>query len=412
MTDKKTGIRFGNIATFRNGLNYNKESKGKGCLFIGVSNFHAGLEPKYDELSEINPTGIASEEDYLQKGDILFVRSNGNKRLVGRSLFVGKNIEALYSGFCIRARVTSNKFSAKFCAYFTKTKRFRSLITPAGSTNINNLNQGTLGNVILPQFSLKEQQKIVDTLYLFDAKINLNNRINAELESMAKTIYDYWFVQFDFPDENGRPYKSSGGKMVYNEVLKREIPEGWGDDSLWNIADYFNGLAMQKHRPAGKDFLRVIKIKEMTEGYSSKTEKASPSINPKAIVENGDVLFSWSATLEVQIWSKGKGALNQHIFKVTSEKYPRSYYYFELKNYLRHFKMLADKRKTTMGHITQDHLKQSRVVIPPITLIERLDEKLKPIFSQHMLLEQENRQLIELRDWLLPMLMNGQVTVK
>ena len=159
------------------------------------------------------------------------------------------------------------------------------------------------------------QDKIVAVLSVLDAKIELNNRINAELEAMAKTLYDYWFVQFDFPDENGKPYKSSGGKMVYNETLKREIPEGWEDDSLWNIADYFNGLAMQKHRPTSDDYLRVIKIKEMTEGFSDKTEKAKTSIPREAVVNDGDVLFSWSATLLVQIWSRGVGALNQHIFK-------------------------------------------------------------------------------------------------
>lgn len=105
-----------------------------------------------------------------------------------------------------------------------------------------------------------QQQKIAAVLSFFDAKIDCNNRINAELEAMAKTLYDYWFVQFDFPDANGKPYKSSGGKMVYNATLKREIPLGWGDGSLWDIARYFNGLAMQKYRSTGGEYLPVIKI--------------------------------------------------------------------------------------------------------------------------------------------------------
>lgn len=255
------------------------------------------------------------------------------------------------------------------------------------------------------------QDKIAAVLSALDAKIEINNRINNELESMAKTLYDYWFVQFDFPDKNGKPYKSSGGKMVYTAKLNRNIPEGWKDDSLWNIADYFNGLPMQKYRPKDGNFLRVIKIKEMNEGFSDNTEKARTDIPNNAIVENGDVLFSWSATLDVQIWSKGRGALNQHIFKVTSSTYPKSFYYFELLNYLNHFKMMAEKRKTTMGHITQEHLKQSRIVIPPMELIKLMDEILKPIFAKHLVLEQENQQLTQLRDWLLPMLMNGQVLV-
>jgi len=169
---------------------------------------------------------------------------------------------------------------------------------------------------------------------------------------------------------------------------------------------------MQKHRPKSDKYLRVIKIKEMSGGFSEKTEKASIDIKENAIVENGDVLFSWSATLEVQIWAKGKGALNQHIFKVTSDKYPKTFYYFELRNYLQHFKMIAEKRKTTMGHITQDHLKQSRICIPSNEILSQIHKRINPIFEKQLILEQETQQLTQLRDWLLPMLMNGQVTVK
>ncbi len=255
------------------------------------------------------------------------------------------------------------------------------------------------------------QDKIAAVLSALDAKIDCNNRINAELEVMTKTLYDYWFVQFDFPDANGKPYKSSGGKMVYNPTLKREIPAGWKDGSLWEIARYFNGLPMQKHRPKGSEYLPVIKIKEMGEGISDSSEKASPDIPRDAIVNGGDVLFSWSATLDVKIWSQGKGALNQHIFKVTSGKYPKTFYYFELLAYLAHFKMMAEKRKTTMGHITQDHLKQSRICIPPTELLSWAHEQIEPILKKHLLHEKENQHLTQLRDWLLPMLMNGQVTV-
>jgi type I restriction enzyme S subunit len=124
------------------------------------------------------------------------------------------------------------------------------------------------------------------------------------------------------------------------------------------------------------------------------------------------VLFSWSASLEVQIWAGGKGALNQHIFKVTSEKYPKSFYYYQLVRYLQHFKMMAENRKTTMGHITQDHLEQSRIVLPPKELTETLETKIKPVLDNIVHNQIENRSLSELRDWLLPMLMNGQVEVE
>ncbi len=255
------------------------------------------------------------------------------------------------------------------------------------------------------------QKSIAKVLSDLDTKIELNNRINRELEAMAKTLYDYWFVQFDFPNEQGKPYKSSGGKMVYNAELKREIPVGWEVKTLLNIATYTNGLACQNYRPTDENYLPVIKIREMRDGITESTEKVKADIPDKLIVNDGDVLFSWSASLEVMIWSGGKGGLNQHIFKVTSKKYPRSFYYYQLIWYLQHFKMIAELRKTTMGHITQDHLKQSRIVIPPIEIVKALDEKLYPIQEKQILLHKQNQQLSELRDWLLPMLMNGQVTV-
>jgi type I restriction enzyme S subunit len=260
--------------------------------------------------------------------------------------------------------------------------------------------------------TLIEQKKIAKVMRDLDQKIALNNKINAELESMAKLIYDYWFVQFDFPDKNGKPYKSSGGKMVYNEALKREIPEGWRTGSLLDIANFTNGIACQKYKPNAKDgTYKVIKIREMSNGFTDKTELVSKDIPKRVVINNGDVLFSWSATLDVKMWAGGIGALNQHIFKVTSDVYPRTFYYFEVLRYLNYFKMIAELRKTTMGHITQDHLKQSMIVIPPGELIEKLHSIIDPTNIKILGMKEQNMVLVKLRDWLLPMLMNGQVTV-
>lgn len=147
----------------------------------------------------------------------------------------------------------------------------RAIQNSASGSIQDNINIDYLTNLKFKVPLKKHQDNIVDILSAIDAKIDCNNRINAELEAMAKTLYDYWFVQFDFPDANGKPYKSSGGKMVYNATLKREIPEGWNDGSLWDIARYFNGLAIQKYRPNGSDYLPVIKIREMSEGLSNST---------------------------------------------------------------------------------------------------------------------------------------------
>ena len=310
--------------------------------------------------------------------------------------------------------VVDESINPKYLFYLLTQKNITEYLNTIAANNVTaypSLNPSDIGNLILEVPDKTTQQKITNVLSSLDTKIEINNKINIELEAMAKMLYDYWFVQFDFPDKNGKPYKSCGGKMIYNEALKREIPVGWEIGCLLDIAKYTNGLACQKHRPTNNEFLKVIKIKEMKEGFSVNTEKVSGDIPEKIKIYNGDILFSWSASLEVIIWSGGAGALNQHIFKVDSEVYPKSFYYFELLNYLQHFKMIAENRKTTMGHITQDHLKQSKIVIPPINIIKNLDFILKPFLDKIISNRIQNQQLTELRDWLLPMLMNGQVTV-
>jgi len=344
----------------------------------------------------------------LKEGDIVFSRVGS----IDRCTYVTKNEEGwMFSGRCLRVRF-NDKANAKYVSYYFRQRYFKEMMLniSVGAT-MPSLNTDLMDNIPLFLPELQTQQKVAAVLSALDSKIELNNRINTELESMAKTLYDYWFVQFDFPDANGKPYKSSGGKMVWNEELKRHVPEGWGVGTLLDIAEYVNGLPCQKYRPINDESLKVIKIREMNEGFSSNTELVRPDIPKKAIVENGDVLFSWSASLEIKIWTGGKGALNQHIFKVTSDKYPKSFYYFQLLNYLQHFKMMAENRKTTMGHITQDHLQQSRIVIPTIELTQRLEKIIAPMFEMTMNTEIENQQLSHLRDWLLPMLMNGQVRV-
>ena len=230
---------------------------------------------------------------------------------------------------------------------------------------------------------------------------------------MAKQLYDYWFVQFDFPNEEGKPYKSSGGEMVWNDKLKRNIPVGWHCGNLFEIAVFTNGLACQKFRPKDNEVsLPVIKIREMHDGISVDTEKVSLNIPDSVKVHNGDVLFSWSASLEVMLWAYGLGGLNQHIFKVTSANgFPKSFYYFQLLDYVDVFKKMAEARKTTMGHITQDHLQQSTIAIPDNKdIADRFEERISPIFEQTVKLQEEISNLVKQRDELLPLLMNGQIS--
>ena len=266
---------------------------------------------------------------------------------------------------------------------------------------------------VLPTFTPTEEENIGNMMVDIMSKININRQINDNLEAMAKQLYDYWFVQFDFPNEEGKPYKSSGGAMVWNEKLKREIPQGWHCGTLLDIAEYTNGLACQKYRPTDNNKLPVIKIKEMHDGLSADTEWVKADIPDDVKVFDGDVLFSWSASLEVMLWAYGNGGLNQHIFKVTSKNgYPRSFYFYQLIHYVGVFKQMAEARKTTMGHITQDHLRQSTIALPPnVEIANKLEEKLCPIFDEIVKNNQEIMTLTKQRDELLPLLMNGQATV-
>lgn len=384
-----------------------------GIPFIMASDINNGLidleECKFISFKQAQ--GL--RKGFAQEGDVLLT----HKATIGRTSIVP---DIPYPYLMLTPQVTyyrvlnSSILNNQFLKYYFDYEPFQQtfkLWAGAGSTRAY---LGIIGqrNLTIKIPDIKSQIDIVGVLSVIDKKIDINNKSKALLEDIAQTLYNYWLVQFDFPDIEGKPYKSYGGKMVYNEVLKREIPEGWKDSTLWDIAKYYNGLAMQKYRSTDDEYLPVIKIREMNNGISPDTEKARVDIPKAAVIEDGDLLFSWSATLDVKIWSQGKGALNQHIFKVTSDDYPQSFYYFELMNYLSHFKMMADLRKTTMGHITLDHLKQANIVLPPSDLIKNLDEKLKPVFDRSLILQKENYKLIELRDWLLPMLMNGQVTVK
>ena len=298
--------------------------------------------------------------------------------------------------------------------YYYLKHHFQEIEGLGTGTTFKEVSKGSLLHLGISIPPLEEQQIKARLLSCIDAKIALNRSINHNLEAMAKQLYDYWFVQFDFPDKNRKPYKSCGGTMTYNENLKRYIPEGWHCGNLFEIATFTNGLACQKFRPKdGEVPLPIIKIREMHDGISSDTEDVSPNIPESVKVYNGDVLFSWSASLEVMLWAYGLGGLNQHIFKVTSANdFPKSFYYFQLLNYVDVFKKMAEARKTTMGHITQDHLRQSTIAIPDDKdIVAKFEKRISPIFARMVKVQEEIQQLSKQRDELLPLLMNGQVSV-
>ncbi|MCQ2739267.1 MAG: restriction endonuclease subunit S [bacterium] len=385
-----------------------------GIPFIMASDINNGLinykTCKYitKEQSLTLPKGFAIE------GDVLLT----HKATIGRTAIVS-NIKDDY--IMLTPQVTyyrikdPNVLNNVYLKYYFDSPTFQKRIKKyagCGSTRayIGILDQQDL-SIEYPDIST--QKNIANILYTIDEKINTNNNIYCILENITKTIYDYWFVQFDFPNIHGKPYKSNGGTMIYNEVLKKEIPIDWEIDNLYRIADFFNGLACQKYRPKeNEEYMPVVKIGEMHNGITEETEFVRKNIPDKNKIYAGDILFSWSATLEVMLWTGVDAGLNQHIFKVVpKESYTKEYVYQQLSAYVNNFVRIAEARKTTMGHITTDHLEQSKIVIPPTELINKYTEKVKDIYKQMILCKQENLSLANLRDFLLPMLMNGQITV-
>lgn len=425
MSNAVSFLKYGDVAEFRNGLNFSKDSHGKGCKFIGVADFKDNFTPQWELLGEINPSGVARKEDYLESGDIIFVRSNGNKSLVGRSLYIDRNEKSLYSGFCIRARLKKDDFLPLFLAYYTRTNLFKSAITSVAGTNINNLNQDILGNVMIPHYSIEIQKSIVDVLSSIDEKIAINNRINAELEAMAKTLYDYWFVQFDFPDTKGKPYKTSGGKMEYNATLKREIPAGWTDSQLGNIIERSGtGLNPRDNFILGNGDNYYVTIKNVNNGkiiLDDRCDKiddvALEIIDRRSQLKTGDILFTSIEPVGVTYFIHEKPTnwnINESVFTLRPniEKVTSEYLYLLLSS--DEMKIFTKNSSSGSVHkgIRHGVLKNYTLAYSGKKIIDEFSNIMKPILRRVYFLEQENQSLTKLRDWLLPLLMNGQVTVK
>lgn len=300
----------------------------------------------------------------------------------------------------------------QFLYYFFKTRNGHNQLLSAshGSVQVNIAKREVVESIPVSIPDIETQDSIIEILSSLDDKIELNNKINQELENLAQTLFKQWFIDFEFPNENGEPYKSSGGEMVESEL--GEIPKGWEVKSLDEIADYLNGLALQKF-PAqeGEDYLPVIKIRELRQGITQASDKASTEVPDKYIIQNGDVLFAWSGSLMIDFWTNGEGALNQHLFKVTSENYPKWFYFYWTKYHLDEFIKIAESKATTMGHIQRKHLTEAKVTVPNSNHLNQFNDNFENIVESIISNREENQELTNLRDTLLPKLISGELEV-
>lgn len=354
-------------------------------------------------------------EEYLcKKGDLIVAMTQQAEGLLGSTAFVPIDDVYLHNQRIGLIEVNRDLADKKYINYLFRTKSVRKQIRDSASgSKVKHTSPEKIYDVEVYIPDIKIQRKIGELLAQIEEEIENNSSINAELEALAKAIYDYWFLQFEFPDSEGKPYKSSGGKLVWNDLLEMKVPVGWELGNLYDIADFINGLACQKYRPISDDKkLPVIKIKEMHDGITEATEFVRENIPDKNKLDDGDILFSWSATLETMLWTGGKAGLNQHIFKVVPKAYAKYYVYLQLSTYIINFVKMAESRKTTMGHITTEHLQQSRIILPPKKLTDKFNEVVEKMYEQVISNNQHNRELSAFRDYLLPLLMNGQVGFK
>jgi type I restriction enzyme S subunit len=395
------------------GVNYPKKSEllpEGDCVFLNTGNV------RQNSFDFSNLDFITKEKDNLlrngklQRDDIVLTTRGtvGNVALYSQEVPFS-NIR-INSGMVI-IRVNKNFWHPYFIYLFFQSHLFKKQISRLISGSAQpQLPISILETVNIPQLTLDEQKEIIFNIKSIDQKIALNNQINQELEAMAKTLYDYWFVQFDFPDQNGKPYKSSGGKMVYNPELKREIPEGWGVEKLENIANITMGQS-----PKGTSYNEVGEGMLFFQGSTDFGWRfpvaRQYTTEPSRIAEEDDILLSVRAPVGTLNIADTRCCIGRGLAAINSKVGANSYIF----NVMQDFKKLFDMMNsvgTTFGSITKDDLYSLKLIYPPNELLMKFDKSVNSFDREVKNRSRQNQELSQLRDWLLPMLMNGQVKVE
>lgn len=359
--------------------------------------------------TEINSVPIIRvnniRDGYIKTDDILKIdslieekykrtRLNGGELLitlvgsVGECAIVPKSLQGWNVARAVSVARIKGTFNTKFIKYAFKTDDL--IFQMYGNTNDTvqpTLNLSSLKTLkfILPP--LPEQEAIAEVLSSIDDKIDLLHQQNQTLENLAQALFRQWFIE--------------------------EAKVDWEEKSLSSIANFLNGLACQKYPPKNEiEKLPVLKIKELSSGISENSDWATTDVKNEYVVENGDVIFAWSASLMVKLWTGDKCILNQHLFKVTSDNYPKWFYYLWCKYHLQEFISIAESHATTMGHIKRKDLDEAIVLVPTIEEIQEMDIIISPILSKTILNNIQIQTLTNLRDTLLPKLISGEVRVK
>ena len=373
-----------------------------------------------------NDCKFVSKEDYekLVKADCkpklndLLIAKDGSYL---KHVFVIKEEidQAILSSIGI-LRPNLNKVYPDYLKYYLQTKSVKETVSK------KYVSGSALPRIILKGFEqievlikdLPTQKSIAKVLSDLDAKIELNNKINRELEVMAKTLYDYWFVQFDFPDEEGKPYKSSGGKMVYNAELKREIPEGWEVKPINTKVTIGSGFPFNSDEYVDQGKYKIITIKNVQDGYLTTdsidyTSQLPNNISDFCILQKGDILMSLTGNVgRMCMVDQDDLLLNQRVGKLLGERsfVIYTYFFFNRPENIKRLENIAGG--SSQANLSPIKAVQDRYPIPPNQVLSEFVKLITSITDQILNKKYENQQLSDLREWLLPMLMNGQVRVK
>lgn len=362
-----------------------------GVVLVTPGNFATGGGFKEEKCKFFSDQ--YSSDFVLSPGDLIVTMTDLSKEMdtLGYSALVPKsNRVYLHNQRIGLISINREGLDKQYLYWFMRSRDYqRTIVGGASGTTVHHTSPSRICEVQINFPDLLTQKKIARLLDSLEDKIQNNSKINKNLLEQAQSIFTQEFLMFD------------------------RIPDSWQESSLLGIADYLNGLAMQKYRPKDDEQgLPVLKIKELRQGSCDfNSELCSPSIKPEYIVHDGDVIFSWSGSLLVDLWCGGTCGLNQHLFKVTSSTYDKWFYYAWTNHHLQKFAAIAADMATTMGHIKREELSKVEVLIPSQSDYDRIGGLLAPLYGLVIANRIENHKLASLRDALLPQLMSGQLDV-
>jgi len=350
----------------------------------------------------------------LIPGDVVIVRTGKP----GTCAVIPEELPESNCSDLVIVRCGSEILNRFFCYYVNSAASNHIAAHLVGAVQ-QHFNVASAKTMEIPLPPIQEQKAIAHILGTLDDKIELNRKTNETLEAMAKALFKSWFVDFDpvRAKAEGRPTGlpaeiSDLFPDSFEDSELGEIPSGWKVKSLDKVAHFLNGLALQKFPPEdGAPTLPVIKIAQLKKGDSIGADRCSTAVPSDYVVRDGDMLFSWSGSLAVDIWCGGDGALNQHLFKVTSKTYGKWFFYQWVKHHLPEFQEIAQGKATTMGHIQRHHLSEAMALIPKPSLLAAMDSAFAPLLDRAFGLRKQSNDLATTRDALLPKLISGELRI-